>query len=231
MLLGSRHVFTVVGVVADIKREAIEKPAGTETITPLEQYPLMFDQTHAPRELFGVVRTVDEPGELIPAVHRLVAELDPTLPLYDVRTMDDVLWEAVARPRFLMFLLTSFAGIALVLAAVGIYGVMAHTVAQRTHEIGLRVALGARPAQVRAMVLRQAGGLVAAGVAIGLAAAVVLSAALGAALQVLFYGERLAQPVMLAAVALAVIATALLATWIPVRRATSVEPTVALRSE
>ena len=93
--------------------------------------------------------------------------------------MDDVLWEAVARPRFLMFLLTSFAGIALVLAAVGIYGVMAHTVAQRTHEIGLRVALGARPAQVRAMVLRQAATLVAAGVGLGLAAAVVLSELLG----------------------------------------------------
>src|SRR5205085_9822602 len=102
-----------------------------------------------------------------------------------------------------------FAGVALVLAAVGIYGVMAHTVGQRTHEIGLRVALGARPAQVRAMVLRQAGVLVAAGVAIGLAAAVALSAALGSALRELFYGEQLAQPVLLAGVALAVIATAL----------------------
>ncbi len=130
-----------------------------------------------------------------------------------------------------MFLLSSFAGIALLLAAVGIYGVMAHTVAQRTHEIGLRVALGARPTQVRAMVLRQAAALVAAGVAIGLAAAVALSVALGASLRDLFYGEPLVQPVLLTAVALAVIATALLATWIPVRRATSVQPTVALRAE
>jgi putative ABC transport system permease protein len=130
-----------------------------------------------------------------------------------------------------MFLLTSFAGIALLLAAVGIYGVMAHTVAQRTHEIGLRVALGARPAQVRAMVLRQAAALVAAGVAIGLAVAIALSAALGAALSGLFYDEAVIQPVLLGSVAIAVIATALLATWIPARRATRVEPTVALRSE
>ena len=231
MLFGTQHEFTVVGVFADMKREAVDKPAGTELVTPLEQWPRMFDDPRAPAELHALVRTVDDPSELIPAVHRLLAELDPTLPLFEVQTMDDVLWEAVARPRFLMFLLTSFAGVALVLAAVGIYGVMAHTVAQRTHEIGLRVALGARPAQVRAMVLRQAGALVAAGVAIGLAAAVVLSAALDTALRELFYGEQLAQPVLLAGVALAVIATALLATWIPVRRATSVEPTVALRSE
>jgi putative ABC transport system permease protein len=130
-----------------------------------------------------------------------------------------------------MFLLTSFAAIALVLAAVGIYGVMAHTVAQRTHEIGLRVALGARPAQVRAMVVRQAATLVASGVGLGLAAAVALSEALGASLSRVFYGEQLAQPVLLAGVAVAVTATAMLATWIPARRATQVQPTVALRSE
>jgi putative ABC transport system permease protein len=164
-------------------------------------------------------------------VQRAVTELDPTLPLFEVRTMDDLLWEAVARPRFLMFLLTSFAGIALVLAAVGIYGVMAHTVAQRTHEIGLRVALGARPAQVRAMVIRQAATLVVAGVVIGLAAAVALSIVLHASLGGMFYGEPLVQPLLLAGVALTVSVTALLATWIPARRATQVEPTVALRSE
>ena len=230
-LFGTERVLTVVGVIADMKREAVEKPPGTEMIVPLEQFPRQLQSERTPSALYAVLRTTDDPAELIPAVHRVVAELDPTLPLYDVRTMNDVLWEAVARPRFLMFLLTSFAGIALLLAAVGIYGVMAHTVAQRTHEIGLRVALGARPAQVRAMVLRQAGVLVAAGVAIGLAGAIALSAALGPSLRDLFYGEQLAQPVLLAGVALAVIATALLATWVPVRRATEVQPTVALRSE
>jgi predicted permease len=231
LLFGYQRELSVVGVFADIKREAVDKPAGTELMTPLQQYPRMFEQPVALREMYAVLRTTDEPAALIPAVHRVVAELDPTLPLFHVHTMDDVLWEAVARPRFLMFLLTAFAGIALLLAAVGIYGVMAHTVAQRTHEIGLRVALGARPGQVRAMVLRQAAALVVAGVAIGLAAAIALSVALGAPLQGLFYGEPLAQPALLAAVAIAVTLTALLATWIPVRRATEVQPTVALRTE
>jgi putative ABC transport system permease protein len=118
-----------------------------------------------------------------------------------------------------------------VLAAVGIYGVMAHTVAQRTHEIGLRVALGALPAQVRAMVLRQAGILVAVGIALGLAGAVALQIVLDKSLQGLFYGSRLSQPLLLVGVAIAVAATALLATWIPARRATRIEPMVALRSE
>jgi putative ABC transport system permease protein len=231
LLFGYQGDVRVVGVFADIKREAVDQPAGTELLLPLRQYPQRWQHPTAPEEMYAVLRTTEDPAALIPAVHRMVAELDPTLPLFDVHTMDDVLWEAVARPRFLMFLLTAFAGIALLLAAVGIYGVMAHTVAQRTHEIGLRVALGARPAQVRAMVLRQAATVVAAGVAIGLAAAVALSVALGGSLRGLFYGEPLAQPVLLAAVALAVIATALLATWIPVRRATEVQPTVALRSE
>ena len=142
------------------------------------------------------------------------------------------MWEAVARPRFLTFLLASFAGIALLLAAVGIYGVMAHTVAQRTHEIGLRVALGAQPAQVRAMVLRQAATLVAAGVAIGLAVAVGLQYMLDVvARQICSTASGSSQPILLVGVALAVTFTALLATWIPARRATKVEPTVALRSE
>jgi putative ABC transport system permease protein len=223
--------FTVIGVVADIKTGGLDQPAGAELILPLWQHTSAWDPPFPMSQMFAVVRTVGEPADLIPAVQRAVAELDPELPLFEVRTMDDVMWEAVARPRFLMFLLLSFAGIALVLAAIGIYGVMAHTVAQRTHEIGLRVALGAPPAQVRAMVLRQAATLVAAGVAIGLAAAVALSHGLGASLRGLLYGEPLIQPVLLAAVALTVVVTALLATWIPARRATRVEPTVALRSE
>jgi putative ABC transport system permease protein len=148
-----------------------------------------------------------------------------------MRSMDDLMWEAVARPRFLAFLLSAFAAIALLLAAVGIYGVMAHTVAQRTQEIGLRVALGAQPKQVRSLVLRQAGALVAAGVTIGLSTAVLLQFMLDKPLKSLFYGAELSQPVLLAAVGIAVTATALLATWIPARRATKIEPTVALRSE
>lgn len=222
---------TVVGVVADMKNAGIDQPAGTEVFIPLAQYALLGEPPQSRLIAYVVVRTEGDPKDLIPAVHRVMGELDPSLPLFGVSTMDDLMWEAIARPRFLTFLLTSFAALALLLAAVGIYGVMAHTVAQRTHEIGLRVALGARPAQVRAMVLRQAAILVAAGVGIGIGVAVLLDVLLGGSLHGLLYGGELSQPLLLGGVSVAVTIAALVATWIPVRRATRVEPTVALRSE
>jgi len=222
---------TIVGVVHDIKNAGVDKPAGTELFIARDQSALLNEPPTSENIQYVLVRTTGDPGELTPSVYRVIADLDPRLPLFQVRTMDDLMWEAVARPRFLTFLLSCFAGIALLLSAVGIYGVMAHTVAQRTHEIGLRVALGAPPSHVRAMVVKQAATLVAAGVALGLAAAVVLEAALTSSLRGVFYGESLSQPVLLIAVALAVAATALLATWLPVRRATSVQPIVALRSD
>ncbi len=224
---------TIVGVIADIKNTGIEKPAGTEIFIPWRQWPQIAkgDPSEFPIIMSAVVRTDGDPQDLTSAIHMLVAELDPTLPVSKLRTMTSTMWDAVARPRFLAFLLTCFAGIALLLAAVGIYGVMAHTVAQRTQEIGLRVALGAQPKQVRALVLRQAGVLVAAGVTIGLTWTLALQLMLDKALRNLFYGAELSEPVLLAGVAIAVTATALLATWIPARRATRIEPTVALRSE
>jgi hypothetical protein len=177
------------------------------------------------------LRTGGAPETLIPAVQRAVLDLDPDLPLSNVRTMDEVLGEAIARPRFVMALLVGFAVVALVLAAVGIYGVMAHTVAQRTHEIGLRIALGAVPGQVRAMVLSQAMRLVASGVAGGLGAAIALQLMLDAPLVRLFHGERLSDPLLLAGTAIAIAAIALVATWLPARHASHIEPLTALRSE
>jgi putative ABC transport system permease protein len=222
---------TIVGVVADLKQAGLDKPAGTEVFVPLAQYATITVPASSRTTVYTLLRTPGDPAALIPSVQHAVAGLDPTLPMFEVRTMDDVLWEAIARPRFLTLLLTAFGALALLLAAVGIYGVMSHTVAQRTHEIGLRVALGAQPSQVRAMVLRQASTLVATGVAVGLALAIGLEQILAGSLHRLFYGEQLDQPLLLAAVAITVAATALLATWIPARRATRVEPTVALRSE
>jgi putative ABC transport system permease protein len=223
---------TIVGVVADIKNAGIDKPAGTEMWIAREQYAKTNTPPTADNIQYVMLRSAGpDPRDLLPAVHQAVAALDPSLPLFQIDTMDSVMWEAVARPRFLAFLLSAFAGIALLLAAVGIYGVMAHTVAQRTHEIGLRVALGARPAQVRAMVLRQAGTLVAAGIGIGLAITLGLEFVTAQSLHGILYGASLAQPVLLAGVMIGVGGTALLATLIPVRRATKVEPTVALRME
>jgi putative ABC transport system permease protein len=226
-----RTTQTIIGVVHDYKQQGVDKQAGTEIFIAQYQWPKMDQKGESNPATNVFIRAESNPRALIPAVTRIMKEIDPAVPAFQLRTMDDVMWEAVARPRFLTFLLTCFAGLALLLAAVGIYGVMAHTVAQRTHEIGLRVALGAQPRQVRAMVLRQAGILVALGVGIGLGAAVALDFALGNRLASLFYGGRIAQPVLLGAVAIAVTFAALLATWIPVRRATRVEPTVALRSE
>jgi putative ABC transport system permease protein len=225
---------TIVGVVADIKSKGLDKPAGTEAFIPLYQYAQLSWRRPTPRSngiMLFAIRTVGNPRAVLPGVQAKIAEIDPTLPLFQVQTMDDVLWEAVARPRFLAVILTCFAALALLLAAVGIYGVMSHTVAQRTHEIGLRVALGAQPRQVALMVLKQAGMLVVIGVAIGIALSIGLELVLGKPLHALFYGERLAEPAMLVAVAVGVTVAAVVATLIPVRRATRVQPTVALRSE
>jgi predicted permease len=202
---------TIVGVFADIQQE-LDRPPGTELMIPLWQFAALYEPPQSYRSLIVAIRTTGDPAALLPAAQRAI-------------------WLVNARTRILAQFLSVFAGLALALAAVGIYGVMAHSVAQRTAEIGLRVALGAPPAQVRAMVLRQAAALVAAGLALGLGAAIAIDRALGAGVQDLFYGERLAEPGMCAAVALAIAATALVASWIPARRATRIEPTVALRNE
>jgi predicted permease len=220
---------TVVGIVADMKQQGVDRPAGTEVFFPIWQFADLLDEGSLSATV--VLRTAGDPAALAPAAQRAVAELDPTLPVAKLRTMDEVVWEAVARPRFLTFLLGSFAILAVLLAAIGIYGVMAYTVAQRTHEIGIRMALGARPAEVRRLVLRQAGVLSIAGVVVGLAAALVLRLGLGTTLSSLLFGGGLGDPLLVGAVTLVVLVAALIATWIPARRATRVEPTVALRAE
>jgi putative ABC transport system permease protein len=229
--VGARAVpRTVVGVSADIQQQ-VDAPAGTELMIPLWQAASLLDPPRSYSNLIVAIRTAGDPAALLPAVERAVAALDPTLPLIEPMTMEAGIWLVNARARILAQFLSVFAGLALALAAVGIYGVMANSVAQRTAEIGLRVALGAPPAQVRAMVLRQAAALAATGLALGLGAAIAIDRALGAGVQDLFYGERFADPGVCAAVALAIAATALVASWIPARRATRIEPTVALRNE
>ncbi|HTJ40931.1 MAG TPA: ABC transporter permease [Kofleriaceae bacterium] len=219
----------IVGVVDDVKNGGLDKPAGTEVYFNLWQVGQV--DTDGFNQMTVAVRTSGDPMALAPAVQRAIAELDPTLPVSKVQSMDGVLWEAVARPRFLMFLLGAFAVLALVLAAVGIYGVMSYTVAQRTHEIGIRMALGATPKSVRWMVLRQAGGLTVVGVVIGLVAATIVSYALGAELSSMMFESERVEPITFALVGLVVIAASLVASYVPARRATRVQPTVALRSE
>ena len=222
---------TIVGVVADIKNGGVGQPAGTEVFIPLYQVSDIARRQEPQPTMTLVIRSQGDPAHLVAPVSRIVNDLDPTLPLSKIRTLDEVVWHAIAKPRFLTFLLGSFAVLALLLAAIGIYGVMAYTVAQRTHEIGIRAALGAQPGQIRGMVLRQAAILAGLGVVIGLVAAVAVEMALSTALASATYGEELHDPLLFVTVTAAVIAAAMFATWLPARRATRVEPTVALRAE
>ena len=158
-------------------------------------------------------------------VRRQVQDIDPTLPLARVRTMEDVMAAAQSRPRFLALLLTLFAGAALLLAAVGLYGVMAYAVAQRTREFGVRLALGARPVQLLTSVLARAAVLTGAGLVAGLAGA----AAVTRLLSGLLFGVRPSDPATYVAVSLLLAGVALLASYLAARRATRVEPLDALR--
>jgi predicted permease len=217
---------TVVGVVADVKQQGLEAPVGTELYLPASQAPTATGRPL--RDYFLVARTAGpEPLALVPGMRRAIAELDSTLPIADIRTMDDVFRSSVARPRFVMTLLAAFALIAVALAAVGIYGVLAHTVALRTNEIGVRMALGARRRQILADVVRQGLSLAAIGGALGVG----LALALSRVLQSLVFGISATDPLTLALVVVVVAIVSLCACLVPAGRAVRVDPMVALRAE
>jgi putative ABC transport system permease protein len=171
------------------------------------------------------VQTTGDAAGLQPAIADLLYALDPSLPMANVRTIEQTLSQSVAADRFYTVFFASFAIVALVLAAVGIYGVMSFVVAQRTHEIGLRMALGGQPGQVLAHVLREGMGTALAGTALGGVGAVLI----GRALEGAVYGVRSTDPLTFAVVALTLLAAALVACVVPARRAARVDPMVALR--
>jgi len=213
---------TVIGVVADAKNAGLDKPAGTELYLPFNQ-----PQGLGNNQFSIVVRSAGDPTSLIGALRHEVRDLDPTLPVANVRTMDEVMSAAQSRPRFLTTLLTLFSSVALILAAVGIYGVIAYSVAQRTKEFGLRMALGAERGDLLKLVVGQGLILVAAGVLLGLGGALSLTRFLSS----LLYGVRPTDPITFSLVPLILGAVALLASYLPARRATKVDPMVALRYE
>jgi len=216
---------TVIGVVTDVKNAGLEKPTGTELFLPLNQ---VKDQALGmERTLFIGVRSEGNPSAAMNAVRRVVNELDPTLPLANVRSMEDVMSAAQSRPRFLTLLLTLFSSVALILAAVGIYGVISYSVAQRTREFGVRIALGAQPADLLGIVLRRGMLLAGIGVLTGLAGAFWLTRFLSS----LLFGVTPTDPVTFGTIPLLLVGVALLASYIPARRATKVDPMVALRYE
>jgi putative ABC transport system permease protein len=174
-----------------------------------------------------ILKAAGDPNQLIAAVRQQVKAIDPDQPIYSVRTMDDIRAESVAPERLNLTLLSIFAGIALVLAVVGIYGVMSYTVTQRTHEIGIRMAIGAQPRDVFRMVIGQGMMLALIGVVCGLIGAFGLTRLMASML----FGVEPTDPMTFTAIAVLLTGVALVACYVPGRRATKVDPVVSLRYE
>jgi putative ABC transport system permease protein len=174
-----------------------------------------------------VIRTERDPMALAPTIARQIRAIDPDLPVYQVRTMLEVMRNSVAQRKVILILLGLFAAAALVLAAVGIYGTVSYSVAQRTHEIGIRMALGAQARDVLRMVLGQGIRLALGGIGLGLLGSLALTRVLSAML----FGVRPTDPLTFMSVSVLLTVVALLASYIPARRATQVDPLVALRHE
>jgi putative ABC transport system permease protein len=209
----------IIGVVGSIKQTTLDAEVRPAMYMPHLQSPNSG--------LTVLVRTVGEPLALAAAVREQVRVLDKDVPVTNVRTMDQVFGASVAQPRFSMLVVALFAVLALVLSTVGIYGVMAYSVSRRGHEIGVRMALGARSGQVLKLVLKEGMTLVALGIAIGLFGAFALTRLLAT----LLFGVSAKDPVMFISVATLLAAVAFIACYIPARRATKVDPLVALRYE
>jgi predicted permease len=217
----------VVGVVADVKNNGLTEEVRQEVYVPLRQREAAIDGMGFERQMSLAVRTSVEPLELANAIRQAIGAMDPSIPVASVRTMDQILETVTVQPRFNMILLGIFAAVALVMASVGIYGVLSYSVTQRRHEIGIRIALGARPTEVMKLVVRQGMVLALIGVVIGLA----ISFALTHLMESLLYGVSVTDPATFTAIALLLTGVALVACYLPARRATKVDPLVALRSE
>ncbi|HEY0003633.1 MAG TPA: ABC transporter permease [Pyrinomonadaceae bacterium] len=211
--------FTIIGMVGEVRHERLDQATRKTVYVPYQQIP--------DRQMTLTIRTTTDPTSLVAAVRQQVKELDPEQPLINVWTMEEVISRAVWQPRLYAILFGVFAGVALILASVGIYGVMSYAVTQRTHEIGIRMALGAQARDVLKMVLGQGLVLVLIGVAVGLGGAFALTRLMAS----LLYGVSATDPATFSAIALLLIGVALLACYIPARRAMKVDPMVALRYE
>jgi predicted permease len=209
----------VVGVVADVKNQELKEPPEPE---------FYFSTLQGPFTTMSiVVRTTVDPNSLASAIRQAVFEVDKTVPVADFETMERLVTESVMQPRFNMVLLSLFGGIALLLSAAGIYGVTAYTVSQRTHELGIRLALGAQLGDVLRLIVKQGLAMIVVGIVIGLAAALALTRLL----KTLLFGVGTTDPLTFVGITLLLTLVALLACYVPARRATKVDPLVALRYE
>jgi putative ABC transport system permease protein len=216
---------TIVGIAHDVKQQGIDRKTGTELYFLLSQSPATGD--YAPNNLYVVLRSPRDPARLAASARAEIQRLDPALPVAHVLPMEQVVHQSMARPRFVTLLVLLFALVALALAAVGTYGVLAYSVEQRTREIGVRMALGAEMGGILAMVMRQGLGLVVSGLVLGLGLAVVLRRVLAS----LLFGVSSTDPLTLGVVGAVLAVVAAAACYLPARRAAAVAPAVALRHE
>jgi predicted permease len=220
--------YEIVGVVRHVEQSSLDGqvPGEAQFYFNFNQTPLKALPTGV-RRINLLTRTEVEPLSLASAVRSQVWDLNKDQAVFNVRTMDQIVAQSVAARRFSMLLLTVFAVVALVLASIGLYGMMSYAVAQRTREIGVRMALGAQSSSVLKLVVGQGMKLAFAGVAVGL----VTSIALTGTIKSLLFGVSATDPLTFAAITLLLAAVALLACWIPARRAMKVDPVIALRNE
>lgn len=209
----------IVGVVGDVKTAGIDQPSTIQVYLPLAQ-----DSSSA---VALVARTIGNPAAQATAIEAAIHAVDADLPVYDIRTLDEVIGRGVGQQRLTMVFLLGFAALALVMAAVGVFGVTAYAVSQRTHELGVRMALGADRATVLRLVLRQELTACAIGIVVGLGGALALSSVL----QTLLFGVPPRDPATLAVVSVLLIGVTALAAYLPGRRATRIDPVRALRVE
>ena len=210
---------TVVGVVGRVKQDSLDSD-------PRMAMYFAHTQTQS-RGLTVVIRSAADAAGLTAAVTREIRALDPDMPLYNVRTMTNRVDESLARRRFSMLLLTLFACVALGLAAIGVYGVIAYLVSQGTREVGIRMALGATPKEILMLVVRQGMTVAFVGVVAGLAGALLATRFMTS----LLFGVSATDPMTFLGIAVVLCLTALLASYVPARRAARIDPMVSLRSE
>jgi predicted permease len=223
----ARPWVTVIGVVGDERHNSVTGIVNEKFFVPHVQWQVVAAGGDAVRSVFLVARTAGDPLDVAGAIRGEIRQMDANVPVASVRSMNEVVATALATPRLTGFLLSAFAAIALALAAVGIYGVLAYVVSQRTQEIGIRLAIGADRSQVLGMVLRQGLWLAAIGVAAGLVGAYALTRLMAG----LLYNVRPNDPLTYATVVIALLLIALAASFLPARRATRVSPVTALRAE
>jgi putative ABC transport system permease protein len=219
--LGEKEAYaTVVGIVDDLKHSKLDAEPQPEVLVPYKQSPFL-------RAANVTVRVASDPLSVAPALRQLISEIDKSQPVYDVKTLEEALADSIAPRRFNLYLIGTLATVALLLAVIGVYGVIAYSVAQRTHEIGVRMALGATRSEVIGMVVRQGLGVALAGIGTGVAGAYLLTRMM----ESLLYQVKPTDPQTFAAVAIALALTALIASWGPALKAALIDPVIALRCE